>query len=126
MVLTTKKLDIPKDLKDKVRIENLEPKDLINKLSQEGKKNLYIDGGKTIQSFIDNKLIDEMIITQIPILLGKGIRLFDESDNEYHLDLIDSQKSDNGFVQSRYKNNILKHYFVYISVKNIFEKILNS
>lgn len=103
IVLTTKKLDIPKDLKDKVRIENLEPKDLINKLSQEGKKNLYIDGGKTIQSFIDNKLIDEMIITQIPILLGKGIRLFDESDNEYHLDLIDSQKSDNGFVQSRYK-----------------------
>lgn len=103
IVLTTKNIEIPKELKNKVKVKNLSPIDLVYKLSKEGKKNLYIDGGKTIQSFIDNKLIDEMIITQVPILLGKGIRLFSESDNEYHLDLIDSEKSDNGFVQSRYK-----------------------
>lgn len=41
-----------------------------------GYQKLYIDGGKLIQSFLKQDLIDEMIITTIPILLGDGISLF--------------------------------------------------
>ena len=40
--------------------------------------NLYIDGGRTIQNFLKEDLVDEMIITTIPILLGGGIPLFGE------------------------------------------------
>jgi len=39
-------------------------------------KRLYIDGGQTIQSLLAEDLIDEMIITTIPVLLGRGIPLF--------------------------------------------------
>jgi dihydrofolate reductase len=45
-------------------------------LNERGYKNLYIDGGRTIQSFLKEDLIDEMIITRVPILLGEGVPLF--------------------------------------------------
>ena len=41
-----------------------------------GTKRLYIDGGQTIQSFLKADLIDEMIISQLPVLLGGGTPLF--------------------------------------------------
>jgi dihydrofolate reductase len=41
-----------------------------------GHHNLYVDGGITIQSFLEENLIDEMIITRVPVLLGNGIPLF--------------------------------------------------
>jgi dihydrofolate reductase len=37
---------------------------------------MYIDGGKTVQSFLQADLIDELIVTQIPILLGGRVPLF--------------------------------------------------
>jgi dihydrofolate reductase len=48
-------------------------------LSNRGVNNIYVDGGKTIQSFLALDMIDQMIITTIPMLLGSGIPLF--SDN---------------------------------------------
>lgn len=41
-----------------------------------GHERLYVDGGKTVQGFLEEDLIDEMIITTIPIVLGSGIPLF--------------------------------------------------
>lgn len=52
------------------------PKDIVKGLNDEGFENLYIDGGKTIQSFLEADLIDEMTIARIPILLGRGVPLF--------------------------------------------------
>ncbi len=42
----------------------------------DGHERLYVDGGKTIQGFLEADLIDKMIITTIPIVLGGGIPLF--------------------------------------------------
>jgi dihydrofolate reductase len=67
---------IPEELKDKVEIVNGELKSILKTLDEKGIHNLYIDGGKTIQSFLKEDLIDEMIITTVPILLGDGIPLF--------------------------------------------------
>jgi dihydrofolate reductase len=55
-----------------------ELKEVVENLNKQGFKNLYIDGGKTIQGFLQQDLIDELIITTIPILLGGGIPLFAE------------------------------------------------
>lgn len=50
--------------------------EVLKQIHEQGYYDLYIDGGKTIQSFLAEDLIDEMIITTIPVLLGEGIPLF--------------------------------------------------
>ncbi|MGS0727726.1 dihydrofolate reductase family protein [Shewanella sp. 0m-11] len=52
--------------------------ELIQQLNAKGYNEFYIDGGKTIQGFLQQDLIDELIITTIPVLLGGGISLFGE------------------------------------------------
>jgi dihydrofolate reductase len=62
---------------------------------------LYIDGGMTIRSFITQGLLDELIISIIPILLGNGIPLFTEMEST--LTLIGSKSFDSGLVQLHYR-----------------------
>jgi dihydrofolate reductase len=70
------KVDVPKKLEDKVKTVTGNPKELVNQLKELGHQNLYIDGGITIQGFLEEDLIDEMILTRVPVLLGNGIPLF--------------------------------------------------
>ncbi|MGY5878757.1 MAG: dihydrofolate reductase family protein [Candidatus Thorarchaeota archaeon] len=77
-VLSRSKISIPTELENKVEVVNEEPVKLVNTLKGRGYQNLYIDGGFTIQSFLSEDLIDEMIITRVPVLLGNGIPLFGE------------------------------------------------
>jgi len=50
--------------------------EIIAQIHKLGHHRLYIDGGKVIQSFLAEDMIDEMIITIIPVILGDGIPLF--------------------------------------------------
>ncbi len=68
--------EVPEALADKVFIVSGLLDDILDEIHQQGHKNLYIDGGLTIQSFLKEDLIDELIITTIPVLLGGGISLF--------------------------------------------------
>lgn len=103
VVLTSRKLVIPEYLQSKVRVESGSPDKLLSKLESEGKRHLYIDGGNTIQRFLQARLIHEMTITWVPLLLGKGISLFDSFGTEIPLRLIATTTSKNGFVQVRYE-----------------------
>lgn len=103
IILTSRSLDVPKELREKIRIENLAPEQLVSRLEDEGYKHLYIDGGKTIQGFLKAGLINEITITRIPILLGSGIPLFGELNHPLPVHLLAAFSSDNGFVQVRYK-----------------------
>lgn len=67
---------LPKDLQDRVELIQGSPSEIVRALHDKGYQNLYIDGGKTIQAFLKEGLIDELIITTIPVLLGGGISLF--------------------------------------------------
>ncbi len=73
---------IPHELEGKAEIINGTLKDILKRLEGRGIKNLYVDGGRTIQSFLKEDLIDEMIITTVPILLGEGIPLFGHLDDD--------------------------------------------
>lgn len=73
---------VPHELEGKAEIINGNLKDLLKRLEVRGIKNLYVDGGRTIQSFLKEDLIDEMIITTVPVLLGEGIPLFGHLDND--------------------------------------------
>jgi dihydrofolate reductase len=77
-VLSNTMTAVPKGYEDKVFLIKGDLKEIVEDLNQKGFNHLYIDGGITIQNFLKEDLIDEMIITTIPILLGGGIPLFGE------------------------------------------------
>ncbi|MBT3188426.1 MAG: dihydrofolate reductase [Anaerolineae bacterium] len=103
IVLSSKKIEIPENLSKTVASRSCSPIELVDELLKSGAKHLYIDGGKTIQGFLNAGLIQKMIITQIPILIGSGIPLFGELDRDKKLRLIKSHALDSGFVQSKYE-----------------------
>jgi len=104
IVLTTQNLKVPENLTGKVRFESGSPQEIVAKLANEGKEHLYIDGGITIQMFLEAKLIDELTITVIPTLLGSGIQLFSNGGVEQPLELIEIFTSDKGSsIQKRYR-----------------------
>lgn len=71
---------------------------------QEYKKIWLVGGGNLLLSFIEAKLVDEYIISIIPIILGKGIPLFPAMQIQQNLQLISAEKYDSGLVQLCYKN----------------------
>jgi dihydrofolate reductase len=75
---------IPDHLQKTVSCSSLPPAQLFAELNaKKGYKRVYIDGGTTIRQFLAADLIDEMILTRVPILLGQGIPLFgDDSTND--------------------------------------------
>jgi len=103
IVLTTQNLKVPENLTGKVRFKSGTPQEIVKELAKEGKKHLYIDGGITIQRFLEEKLINELTITVIPILLGSGIPLFGNEGTEQPLELIEVFTSSNGTVLKRYR-----------------------
>jgi len=95
--------DIPDRVKDKVRLTDLDPVDLMESLEQDGWSRAYIDGGSVIQSFIRRGLIDDFILTTVPILIGDGIRLFGEIDKDVDLEYVETKSFKSGLVQARYR-----------------------
>ena len=66
-------------------------------------ENLYIDGGKTIQNFLRSDLIDELIISEIPLLLGGGDRLFGSLDQSLDFELIGTEVFLDQIVQKHFQ-----------------------
>ena len=101
-ILSNSLTEIPENLKGKAEIVKGNIKGVVKNLNQQGYKNLYIDGGKVIQSFLKEDLIDELIITRIPILLGKGITLFGEVDQSLKFKHTKTEVFNNSLVKSCY------------------------
>lgn len=75
-VLSTSFKQIPDSLREKVIALSMEPREVLNYLSNKNFSNIYVDGGKVIQGFLQEDCIDELIFTKIPELIGSGIPLF--------------------------------------------------
>ena len=95
--------EVPKGLKNQVEIISGSPQELLNIVHKKGYHSLYIDGGKTVQAFLQEDLIDEMTLTSIPILLGGGIPLFTDLSEEVKLEHISTEVFLNQLVQSNYR-----------------------
>jgi dihydrofolate reductase len=102
-VLSTTIKQIPDLLKEKVIVLSIKPKELLLYLSGLGFSSVYIDGGKVIQDFLKEQLIDELIISTVPILIGKGIPLFSHLDNDIRFTHIRTEAQSNGLVRSYYE-----------------------
>jgi dihydrofolate reductase len=75
-VLSETLTEVPDSVTDKAEIIGGSLGTVLSRLRERGYLNLYVDGGRVIQSFLAEDLVDELIITRVPILLGEGIPLF--------------------------------------------------
>ena len=78
------------------------PTDVVAQLDKRGIQHAYIDGGVTIQGFLREGLIQRLVITRIPVLLGSGIPLFGAVPNDIKLKHQATRSYPSGLVQSEY------------------------
>ena len=95
--------DVPAELQDRVEITSLDPAALLGNLAKRGWTRAYIVGGKVVQSFLREALIEDLVLTTIPILLSDGIRLFDSLPKDVDLTLVGSKSFPSGLLQSHYR-----------------------
>ncbi|KAB7665891.1 dihydrofolate reductase family protein [Bacillus sp. B1-b2] len=78
------------------------PSSLVDSLKeQSGKKIWIVGGGELLHTFIQDNLIDEIIITVAPTILGDGIPLFKKGQHTLNLELVGT-KTFNQFVELHY------------------------
>ncbi|HET9846209.1 MAG TPA: dihydrofolate reductase family protein [Nitrospira sp.] len=81
---------------------NGSPAEIVSKLAASGASSLYIDGGVTIQHFLRAGLIDRLIISHLPVLIGEGIPLFGSLPRDIRLRHITTRTYPGGMVQTEY------------------------
>ncbi len=101
-VISNTLTSISEEYKGKVELVKGPVKHVVEDINNKGYSNLYIDGGTTINSFLKEDLIDEMIITTIPVLLGGGTPLFRDLPAEMNFELKESKVFLEAVVQSWY------------------------
>lgn len=101
-VLSNSLNKVPEGMEDKAEIVKGDLTTLVDNLKKRGYKNLYVDGGSVIQGFLKDDLIDEMIITRVPILLGEGIPLFGTLENSMKFKLVKTVSYDETLVKCHY------------------------
>ncbi|HLK34956.1 MAG TPA: dihydrofolate reductase family protein [Terriglobales bacterium] len=80
-----------------------EPAKIAAQLKKRGFKHAYIDGGITIQRFLAAGVIDRMVITRVPVLIGSGIPLFGPVPRDISLRHVATRCYGGGLVQSEYE-----------------------
>jgi dihydrofolate reductase len=79
-----------------------DPAEIVANLAARGIQHIYVDGGITIQRFLAAGLIDRLIVTQVPVLIGAGIPLFGSLAHDIGLTHVATRQFKGGLVQSEY------------------------
>ena len=78
--------------------------DLVRRLKTESGKNIFIEGGaEVVKTLLLDDLIDEYVISIIPVLVGGGTKLFEDGRPRQTLKLISTKQFDSGLVQLHYQ-----------------------
>ena len=80
-----------------------EPKAIVAALAKRGYRRLYVDGGVTVQRFLRAGLIDRIIVSRLPVLIGSGIPLFGELSKDAWFTHVATRTFPGGMVQSEYR-----------------------
>jgi dihydrofolate reductase len=86
------------------RVEQLggEPQEVVRCLHASGATHAYVDGGITIQRFLRAGLIQRLVVTRVPVLIGTGIPLFGALARDVRLHHVATRQYPSGLVQSEY------------------------
>lgn len=103
VVLSRSPVAVPQGLSGTVEAMSCSPAEVLERLSGRGLRHAYVDGGRTIQGFLEAGLVDELVITRIPILIGTGIPLFGPLARDIRLRHVQTRSFADGLVQSRYE-----------------------
>jgi dihydrofolate reductase len=103
VVLSSRPLDFSSLKEGTVRQSSGEPKEIAKELEALGFQHAYIDGGITIQRFLGAGVIDRLVITRVPILIGSGIPLFGPVPGDIRLNHVATRSYAGGLVQSEYE-----------------------
>lgn len=102
-VLSRTLKSVPESLTDKVHLVQGTLDEIAQTIYEQGYSDLYIDGGTTIQGFLKEDLIDQLIITTIPVLLGGGSPLFGSLDQQLAFEHIKATRYLDCTVQNEYR-----------------------
>jgi dihydrofolate reductase len=103
VVLSSRPLDLSKVRGGVVEQMAGAPAEIVSKLAASGAHHLYIDGGITVQNFLRAGLIQRLIITRVPVLIGEGIPLFGALLHDVRLRHVATQQYPSGLVKSEYE-----------------------
>src|SRR5579864_551995 len=78
------------------------PAEIVSELTARGIRHAYVDGGITIQRFLQAGLIQRLIVTRVPVLIGAGIPLFGAVPRDIVLKHVGTRQYASGLVQSEY------------------------
>jgi len=78
------------------------PAEIVSRLTNSGATHLYVDGGITIQGFLRAGLVQRLVITRVPVLIGEGIPLFGTLPRDLRLRHVATRHYPSGLVQSEY------------------------
>jgi dihydrofolate reductase len=78
------------------------PAEIVSQLAAGGAHHLYVDGGITIQGFLRAGLVQRLIITRVPVLIGDGVPLFGTLPRDVRLRHVATRHYPSGLVQSEY------------------------
>ena len=79
------------------------PEEIMSQLEARGVGHVYVDGGITVQRFLRAGLIQRLIITRVPVLIGAGIPLFGVTERDIALRHVATRQYASGLVQSEYE-----------------------
>ena len=103
VVLSSRLMDFSSVKGGNVRQMSGDPAKIAGELNASGFKHAYIDGGITIQRFLAAGLIDRLVITRVPVLIGEGISLFGPLPQDVSLNHVATRCYKGGLVQSEYE-----------------------
>jgi dihydrofolate reductase len=102
VVLSSRPIDFSKVAGGVVEQMSGPPEEIVSQLAAKGVQHAYVDGGVTIQRFLRAGLIQRMIITRVPVLIGEGIPLFGSLPRDIRLRHVATRSYPTGLVQSEY------------------------
>ena len=104
-VLSSRKLPAPESEGADVRIVAASVPELYDELVAAAEEsNLWVVGGGNVASqFADEGLLDEVLVTVVPVVLGEGKPLFDRRVPGGPMQLTGTRSFDSGMVELRYR-----------------------